>query len=121
MGGMVIILHFDFEFWDKNMDVLPFQAEIAAQMLAEDDEPLLESTQFVYTPNGYWIAWTEQNLAAVWLENSNTPCDWVEGAENLEALYEMVSSGEWDSMLSEEASDEEWDCGETCSCGHGHV
>lgn len=99
------------------MEILPFQAEIARQMLTEDDQPFSSHAAFVRTPNNYWIVWDDER-AAVWAGDENIPCDWVEGAESLQELYAMVSNGEWDLM--QEADDEEWECGESCACGGQH-
>ena len=40
------------------MNILPFQANIAARMLVNtENEQIHPEAQFVHTHNGYWLAW----------------------------------------------------------------
>ena len=48
------------------------------------------------------------------------PCDWVEGAETLADLVELIESGDYEALAYFEGSEEEWQEHEGCSCGCQH-
>ena len=106
------------------MQILPFQPEIAKRMLAgTDGETIHRDSAFVQTANGYWLAWHD-GIAA--LLAPDTPCFWVEGAQNLEELVSLVENGGFDEVEEFDGSDDSWhEAAAGCSghdghCGCGH-
>ena len=95
--------------------------EIVARINESADTPLAPSAQFYHTQNGYWIAW-QPEIAAVLPPDlpAGEPCDWVEGAETLADLVELIESGDYEALAYFEGSEEEWQEQEGCSCGCQH-
>lgn len=103
------------------MQILSFQAEIAERMLdGAKGESIHKDAQFVQTENGYWVAW-HNGVAALLAPDTppGVPCFWVEGADSLEQLCELVESGEFDEVEEFDGSDDAWHEAAQC-CGHHH-
>lgn len=103
------------------MNILPFQADIAARMLVNtENEQIHPAAQFIHTHNGYWLAWHD-GIAALLAPNTpaDEPCFWVEGASDLAELVSMVENGDFDVMEDFEGDEEAWQHTAEC-CHHAH-
>lgn len=113
---------FKFSINGKKMDILPFQTDVAARMLANTEgEAIMPDAVFAHTANGYWIAWQKDGRAALLVPDTpdGEPCFWVEGAADLAELATMVEKGEFDGLDDFDGSGDFWE-GDGCSCGHHH-